>query len=155
MFHCHHSTVPVHPYAVWPYMRDNAKGTTPHAQEVLDDIFRDYLPPSPKHLKTLGRQRPLVLIARPPAPPTRNVQHHNAAYAMGQKTRRLLALNASGVKLNQPPRVLPPVAFDFTKAATVPKSDAVGSYDDYQQQAEKLKREFDAAVADAKAKRHA
>ena len=55
---------PVRVYAVWPFMRDYAKPTTPFAEEQLAKC-RTYEAPSKAHIKRLKRQRLEICPRRP------------------------------------------------------------------------------------------
>jgi hypothetical protein len=130
-------------------MRDCAKGTTPLAQQALDELRRDFLPPSKAHIKRLSRCRPLVLRARPAPEPSRDVNHFNHAYALGQEVKLLNARAASGVPLDCV-RIHEDRRPDYTRNATIPPKTTVGTHDDYVAEAERQARLFEQMKEEAR-----
>jgi hypothetical protein len=80
-------------YAVWPYLRDNARGDTQYAAECFDKA-RTYTPPSKGHVKKLLKLRPKITVAPKPKPPCpKMVQQRrevNQVMAIGRATISML-----------------------------------------------------------------
>jgi hypothetical protein len=135
---------------VWSYCRDNLKGTTPLAQEQILHLQRDYLAPSKAHIKRLTRKRVLIRRASPNVPePSRKVAHHNEARRLGERVKLMTLRSAYGQTshLDAPPAKRAPVEFDYTRNATVPKDERVGTYDDFAAKADEQARWFAAERA--------
>ena len=139
---------------VWSYCRDNLRGTTPLAQEQIDCLKRDYLAPSKAHIKRLHKKRPLVLLR--PRPQPRNavgdadIRGHNHAHGLGQASRlrnlRAAYGTAAGEALTAPPKPVTPIAFDYTRNATVPPKRDTFDHDYWVAEAARLEREHEAIM---------
>jgi hypothetical protein len=92
--HCSDIT-PVRIYQVWPYMRDHARGTTPLAQERLDEA-RHYCEPSKAHKRRLLKLRPRTIVAPKREAPTREIPNFyelNRQSKLAQAGARFLERN--------------------------------------------------------------
>lgn len=79
-------------YAVWPHMRDHARGTTPYAQSCLDKA-RTYQAPSKAHKKRIARVRPEGHVVKPVERDPRGCQRQrelSEARRLGEEIKRLL-----------------------------------------------------------------
>lgn len=131
---------------VWGYCRDHLRGTTPLAQEQIDCLQRDYLAPSKAHLKRLKKMRPLVLKPRPPIWGDASGRlAFGDAYHNSLEVKRMAMRAAHDRPLLPPTRKPEPVKYDFTRNATVPKSDEVFDHAYYVVEEARLAREFEQA----------
>jgi hypothetical protein len=140
---------------VWGYCRDNLRGTTPLAQAQIECLQRDYLAPSKAHIKRLTRRRPLVLLKRPAPPPSPvgdpDYRGHNRAHSLGQQSKlRNLRAAYGDPDILRKPKPLAPIAFDYTKNATVPKDSAVYDRAYYEAESERLARLTAQAIEEAR-----
>src|SRR5687767_4497292 len=139
---------------VWGYCRDNLRGTTPLAQAQIEHLQRDYLQPSKAHIKRLTKRRPLTLLKRPtPPPPTTgdpDLRGHNYAHALGQQSRlrnmRAAYATHAGEALLAPPKPPQPIAFDYTRNATVPPNRENWDHSHWVEESNRLAREHEQAV---------
>ena len=136
---------------VWSFCRDNLRGTTPLAQAQIECLQRDYVAPSKAHIKRLKKVRPLVLKAKPRAwsVPSPDVVSFNDAKRISREVVRMASRVAHNLPPIQAPKPVEQVRFDYTRNASVPKSDDDWNPDVIQAKIDKLAREAAAARAAA------
>lgn len=134
---------------IWGHCRDHLKGTTPLAQAQIECLQRDYLAPSKAHIKRITRVRKRVLRARPAPTPSRVVDHHNEAKRLGERVKLISRRIEYGATshLDAPPTKRAPVAFDYTRNATVPKVTETRDFAYYAAESARLEREMQAERA--------